>query len=145
MVLVPGNNESLEELRAACGGRKDAHVLHGSAVSIGGQTFFGIGGGIPVTPFGSWSWDFSESQADHLLKDCPPGGVLVSHSPPKGIVDRSSSGLSLGSTAVRAAMERCRPRLLVCGHIHASAGESEVVGGTTVVNAGPSGVEWTLR
>jgi len=113
-------------------------------VVIHGITFYGLGGGIPVTPLGAWSYDFDEEQARALLTRCPPNAVLVSHSPPKGVVDRSSSGQSLGSVAVREAMDRTRPRLVVCGHIHASGGRSEVVDGVAVVNAGPSGMIWTL-
>jgi Icc-related predicted phosphoesterase len=119
-VLVAGNNETTDELLVACRGWPDAHVLHGSSVTLHGVTFFGIGGGIPVTPFGSWSYDFTEEQAMKLLADCPPGCVLVSHSSPHGAVDRSSSGQSLGSVAVRQAIERVAPMLVVCGHIHAS-------------------------
>jgi Icc-related predicted phosphoesterase len=60
-------------------------------------------------------------------------------------VDLSSSGRSLGSTAVREAVLRVRPALVVCGHIHACAGQTEMLGPTPVVNAGPDGVEWVLE
>lgn len=80
-VLVPGNGESAEELTAACRGWPAAHVLHGTGVDIGGVPFFGLGGGVPVTPFGSWSYDFTEDEARDLLAPCPEGAVLVSHSP----------------------------------------------------------------
>ena len=143
-VLVPGNNESYEELDAACVTWRNATVLHGTGIEIDGVPFFGIGGGIPITPFGAWSYDFSEADAAHLLRGCPVGAVLVSHSPPKGAVDLSSSGRNLGSTAVRDAVIRVRPQLVVCGHIHGSAGQQVMLGSTPVVNAGPSGVEWTL-
>jgi Icc-related predicted phosphoesterase len=143
-VLVAGNNETTEELLDACRVWPAVHVLHGSAVTIRGVTFFGIGGGIPVTPFGAWSYDFTEEQAAKLLADCPAGCVLVSHSPPQGAVDESSRGQSLGSIAVRQAIERVRPVLVVCGHIHASAGKQALIGSTPVVNAGPEGIEWEL-
>lgn len=143
-VLVPGNNESLKELSAACGNWASAHVLHGTGVEIDGIPFFGLGGGVPVTPFGAWSYDFSEDEATRLLAACPAGAVLVSHSPPKGAVDISSSGKSIGSTAVRDAIVRTRPRLVVCGHVHASAGQRGAIGETPVVNAGPAGAAWEL-
>ncbi len=143
-VMVAGNNESTEELADVCGDWPQAHVLHGSGVNIAGVEFFGIGGGVPVTPFGSWSYDFTEDEAAQLLEHCPRGGVLVSHSPPKGAVDRSATGESLGSSAVRAAIERSQPALVVCGHIHACAGRTETIGPSTVINAGPAGVEWEL-
>ena len=144
-VLVPGNNESLDELHAACRAWPQAHVLHGSGVEISGIRFYGLGGGVPVTPFGSWSYDFTEQQAADLLEKCPPGCVLVSHSPPKGAVDHSSTGRSLGSTAVLDAITRTWPSLVVCGHIHESGGQTAMIGTTPVVNAGPGGIEWELR
>ncbi|HEX3147685.1 MAG TPA: metallophosphoesterase family protein [Gemmataceae bacterium] len=144
-VVVPGNNESLEELQAACAGWAGVHVLHGNSVTIHGVTFFGLGGGVPITPFGSWSWDFSEEQAKELLQDFPPGGVLVSHSPPKGCLDVDSNDTSRGSSAVRDLILAKRPALVVCGHIHACGGRTESFHGTTVVNAGPGGVEITVN
>jgi Icc-related predicted phosphoesterase len=144
-VLVPGNNESYDELVSACEIWPSARVLHGNGIEINGQSFFGIGGGIPVTPFGEWSWDFSEAQAEQLLCKCPAGAVLVSHSPPKGFLDQSTPGRSLGSTSVRDAVLRLEPRLVVCGHIHACAGQRANIGKTTVINAGPGAVLFELK
>jgi Icc-related predicted phosphoesterase len=143
-VLVAGNNETTAELVEACRDWPQAHVLHGSAVTIGGVEFFGLGGGIPVTPFGAWSYDFTEEQATELLSGCPKGCVLVSHSPPKGAVDVDSRGRSLGSVAVRDAVDRLEPRLAACGHIHAFAGQHVWLGRSPVVNAGPAGIEWEV-
>jgi uncharacterized protein len=143
-VLVAGNNETTEELRAACERWPAAHILHGSHITIAGLTFYGVGGGIPITPFGSWSYDFSEEQAHVLLQACPTNCILVTHSPPKGTVDRSSQGAYLGSVAVRAAIERTQPQLVICGHIHACAGQRSFIGSTPVINAGSDGVEWQL-
>ena len=53
-VLVAGNGESTEELRKACEGWVGAHVLHGNGCSIDGIRFWGVGGAIPLTPFGAW-------------------------------------------------------------------------------------------
>ncbi len=144
-VVVPGNNETLDELAEACRSWPTAHVLHGSAVTIDGIDFYGMGAAVPVTPFGSWSYDISEEQAAELLIECPTGCVLVSHSPPNGTVDVTTDGQSLGSNAVREVIEQKRPSLVVCGHIHASAGQVAMFGETAVVNAGPSGIVWDLQ
>ena len=143
-VLGPGNSESAEELLQVCRSWSSADVLHGSQVTIAKISFFGIGGGIPITPFGSWSYDFSEEEAYDLLNDCPAGGVLVSHSPPAGVLDESSDGRSLGSQAVRETILGNKPNLVVCGHIHGSAGQIDRIGDTTVINAGPRGIIWEL-
>ncbi len=141
-VVVPGNNENEAELSAACAGWSWVHVLHGSGVTLDGVDFWGLGGGVPVTPFGDWSVDFTEEEAEGFLAGCPAGAVLVSHSPPQGAADVTSSGESKGSVAVRAAVEAKQPALVVCGHIHDSAGQVAKIGETPVVNAGPVGREW---
>ena len=144
-VLVPGNSESDEELQNACRLWKEARVLHGRQVNINGIIFFGIGGGVPITPFGPWSYDFTEEEAFILLRGCPSGGVLVSHSPPKGTLDLSSDGRSLGSEAIRETIILKKPTLAVCGHIHGDAGKMDRIGETTVINAGPKGIVWDLE
>lgn len=137
-VLVPGNGESDAELREACAGWSSAHVLHGDGVTIDGIPFYGIGAGVPVTPFGDWSFDLTDDEAEVMLADCPKDGVLVSHSPPHGHVDEAG-GTHLGSYAVLETIERVSPRLVVCGHIHGWWGKRSMVGTTLVVNAGPEG------
>ena len=125
-------------------GWESARVLHGRRVSIAEIPFFGIGGGIPITPFGSWSYDFTEDEALELMRDCPGNGVLVSHSPPKGVLDLSSDGRNLGSEAVRQTVEKKKPGLVVCGHIHGSAGMAHRLEKTTVIIAGPGGIIYDL-
>jgi len=138
-VLVPGNGESTEELARACADWPTAHVLHGSGVEIDGTSFWGVGGAIPVTPFGDWSFDLSEEEGRALLAECPEGAVLVSHSPPWGHVDEAG-GRHLGSRAVLEAVERARPTLVACGHIHACWGRESAVGASLILNAGPRGM-----
>lgn len=137
IILVPGNNESESELAEACEGWAGATLLHGDGTEIDGMTFFGLGGGVPVTPF-PWSFDLTEREADEMLRGCPEGCVLVVHSPPKGYVDEAH-GRHMGSDAILTAIETKRPRLAVCGHIHESWGSEATIGRTPVVNLGPEG------
>lgn len=137
-VLVPGNNETLDALREAASSWPAATVLHGDSIEIEGRTFFGLGGGIPVTPW-DWSFDVEESDAESMLAGLEPGSVLVVHSPPKGHCDEAGSGLSLGSKAILKAIEDKQPELAVCGHIHESWGQESQVGKTEIVNLGPQG------
>ncbi|WP_112322339.1 metallophosphoesterase family protein [Oceanibium sediminis] len=135
-VLIPGNAESAEELDEAA--PPQWRVLHGSAAEHEGLALFGLGYGVPVTPFGEWSCDLSEPQAAAMLARCKAADILITHSPPKGVADVTSSGASVGSTAIRAAIERIQPRLALCGHIHDSWGQEGMIGATRVVNLGPT-------
>jgi uncharacterized protein len=133
-VLVPGNAESADELRDAAG---PATVLHGEAAERAGLSIFGLGYAVPRTPFGSWSCDLGEDEAEAMLRPMQGTDILVVHSPPKGVADRTSAGASVGSTAIRAAIEHSRPRLVLCGHIHDSWGASGSIGDSRVHNLGP--------
>ena len=141
-ILVPGNGESDSELEDAVRGSgwKSAIVLHGAGCVVEGVRFWGVGGGIPVTPFGDWSYDFSEREADALLAGCHSAAVLVVHSPPLDSVDHDSSGQIRGSQAIRDVVEKTEPRLVVCGHIHSDWEKQVCIGETQVLNAGPRGV-----
>ena len=57
-LLVPGNNETDEALREAARSWPAAGVLHGEGAEVGGIPFFGLGAGVPITP---WDWSFDLS------------------------------------------------------------------------------------
>jgi uncharacterized protein len=137
-ILVTGNNERLDDLRAAAAGWPAARVLHGEWTTIGGVEFFGLGGGIPTTPW-DWSYDLTEEAAAELLAPAPAGCVLALHSPPKGHCDGGDPDTHFGSEALLAAVERIQPRLVVFGHIHEAWGCESTVGDSPLRNLGPSG------
>jgi len=138
-VLVPGNNETEEALREACADWSRAVVLHGEGTTVDGVPFFGLGAGVPVTPW-DWSFDLTEEAAAEMLAACPEGCVLAVHSPPRGHVDVGGAGNNLGSEAVLHAIESKRPRLALCGHVHESWGQESRIGSTRVINLGPQGI-----
>jgi len=142
-LLVPGNNETEDALREAAASWAAATVLHGESADVGDITFFGLGAGVPVTPW-DWSFDLSDEQAGERLAAAPEGGVLIVHSPPQGHVDASSAGDHLGSTAILEAIEGKQPRVAVCGHIHESWGERSKIGESDVLNLGPAGTWITV-
>lgn len=135
MLAVPGNAESVGELADAA--HAGTTVLHGEGTIVNGIRFFGMGGGVPPTPFGDWSWDLSEQAARLLLDRCDAADVLIVHSPPKGVADRTSRGQSVGSVAIREAVERLQPTLVLCGHIHDCWRERGRIGKSRVANLGP--------
>jgi Icc-related predicted phosphoesterase len=137
-VLVPGNNETAEALRSAAASWRAATVLHGEGTTIDGTEFYGLGAGIPLTPW-DWSFDLDDEAATEMLAGCPEGAILVLHSPPKNHCDSAGSNGNFGSPALLRAIEDKRPRLAVCGHIHESWGCESQVGQTPVRNLGPKG------
>ena len=62
--------------------------------------------------------------------------ILVSHSPPKGCLDYGVRfGFdSIGSQSIREFIEKQKPLMVICGHVHSYGGQSEKIKETTVVN-----------
>jgi uncharacterized protein len=138
VIMVPGNNERPDPLWRAASVLPDARVLHGQSTTVDGVEFFGVGAGVPPTPF-PWSYDMSEKKAADLLSRCPEGAILITHSPPKGHVDEAY-GRHLGSRSVLEAIIAKQPPLVLCGHIHQCWGQESAVGSSRVVNLGPEGL-----
>ncbi|HEX2162105.1 MAG TPA: metallophosphoesterase family protein [Thermoleophilaceae bacterium] len=133
LLLVPGNNETADALRAATAGWDATTVLHGQGTQIDGIDFYGIGAGIPTTPW-DWSFDLTDDEAASMLTALPERAILLSHSPPKGHVDKN-----LGSTAVLGAAQAKNARAVLCGHIHEEWTNESHIGPTLVRNLGPDG------
>jgi len=116
--------------------------LHGRCEMIDGIGFVGLGGSL-ITPFHTPN-EYSESEIEQCLdrgaaplpaKGNPPM-VLVSHQPPiRTRCDRLSSGVHVGSLAVRRFIEARQPMVCFTGHIHESKAV-DAIGPTHIINPG---------
>ncbi len=50
--------------------------------------------------------------------------ILITHSPPHGILDRTKRGEHIGSPAIRTLVDEKKPRLNLFGHVHEAFGRS---------------------
>jgi len=81
--------------------------------------------------FMSWAFMKAPEALAAVYAEIPVNvDVLVSHQPPYGFGDRtvdvhSGKAEHLGSRELLAAIERVRPRAVICGHIHSGHGRSE--------------------
>ncbi|MFB6489835.1 MAG: metallophosphoesterase family protein [Thermoproteus sp. AZ2] len=106
-------------------GLANAVQLHGRVVQKNGVYFAGLG-------------YVGEGEAEAVLgrlRGLRPL-VLLTHSPPYGVLDKAYSGERLGNKALRRFIEAERPVLVVSGHVHEARGV-EKIGETLVVNPGP--------
>ena len=45
VLIVHGNHDDPKDIRTHCNSWDKGHYLHGDAITLGGRTFFGLGGG----------------------------------------------------------------------------------------------------
>ena len=137
-MIVSGNHDQRAVLNDFCAMKTGWHLLHGSAVTIAGKIFLGIGGEIPRLGSARWNESIEEDVATELLAQTPGCDVFVSHTPPLGYSDLQSDGSHEGSKSVHDAVMRDQPALCLCGHIHHSWANVEQLGPTLVHNLGPT-------
>lgn len=111
-----------------------ATLMHKRKVIVDGNTFIGLGGSNPTifdTPF-----EIEEDDIEAALRPLMEvDAVLVLHAPPKGINDRTGTGLNVGSEAILRLVTEYRPRAVLSGHIHEARGIVER-NGTLFLNPG---------
>ena len=99
-------------------------------------------GAAPTSRFYSW-FELSETEIMNTLEQtadhCSSNKwlAIVSHTPPKNTkVDLAFSGTHAGSASLRDFIERKKPNIVFCGHIHEAKG-IDSIGDTVIVNPGP--------
>lgn len=65
--------------------------------------------------------------------------IMITHVHPSGSLMAKLSNLVPGSAGVRKAIERLKPDLAICSHVHEAEGIEERIGNTKVINVGRKG------
>lgn len=111
--------------------------LEDSAATVEGLKFYGS----PQTPeFMGWAFNVARGAAIKTYWDMIPEDtdVLVTHGPPRGILDQSAPLFHselLGCDDLFEAVDRINPKLHVFGHIHGGYGQIQFGKGTKFFNA----------
>ncbi|QYA24380.1 metallophosphoesterase [Gramella sp. MT6] len=123
-ILVPGNHdfyfEKPENLKNI---PENIELLLDRGIEIEGIKFWGS----PVTP-GLDNWAFNRERGKAIKKhwDLIPDGtkILITHTPPFGILDEIGSGIHLGCEELTKALRVVEPTYHLFGHIHHASGST---------------------
>jgi predicted phosphohydrolase len=132
-IVVPGNHEYLLEEPRNRAAIMNAELLVGSGVEVAGLKIWGS----PVTPLygGAFSLSSADDRGRHWAQIPTGTDILITHGPPKGILDREApEEPSAGCPELALAVVRTRPRLHVFGHLHGGYGVLRTPG-TVFINA----------
>lgn len=134
ILCIGGNHDFVPERLHAEGKPvfENAIYLADAAYEVNGVSFYGT----PWIPdLKRWAHFKSDEERAEKWRQIPTGiDVLITHTPPQGILDKPRSGKSIGCALLRQAIDRVRPQIHCFGHVHASPGcKSER--GTEFINA----------
>jgi hypothetical protein len=115
--------------------------LGATPVVLDGLAFVGLPGAPADEADGRGSLLYTrESARRHLAGQLRAIGdlpfVLVSHTPPRGILDTAIrfGAHSIGSSVVQEFVDHPRCRAVICGHVHSEGGRIRTIGACAVVN-----------
>jgi len=138
VLLIPGNHETIAtaDFLSELYGIKN---LHGYSVKYKDVGLFGCGGAnIGLHQLGEDEiYDLLKKGFDrikYLHKK-----ILVSHVHPKGSKMEKFTKFFPGSSGLRKAIDRFKPEILLCSHVHEAEGIEEKIGTTRVINVGKMG------
>jgi len=99
---------------------RNVTYLQDSEISISGLKIYGS----PWTPEFVGIFQLGDQDEAKAVWERVPTDVdvLVSHGPPKGILDRTSRGIKVGDEALLDMVESIKPRVHCFGHVHESYG-----------------------
>ncbi len=134
-ILCTGGNHDRQlesDLKRRSQPFRNAHFLKDEAVEFRGLQIFGA----PWVPYLSTQAFFQDRSGLAAAWAQVPTGIdiLITHTPPKGILDTSRTGMSLGCPSLADELRRISPRVHCFGHVHAGAGRRQI-GKTLFINA----------
>ena len=131
-VLAIRGNSDLKRVDHLFSALPNCTPMHAVCTMIKSIPFVGISGTLPI-PFRSrvcLNEKLSLKKVEPLVNTHT---VLVTHAPPYGCRDLVMGRFHAGSKGLLKLIKKCRPQIMICGHIHEDGGVS-TVGKTRVVN-----------
>jgi Icc-related predicted phosphoesterase len=138
VIVVPGNHdnalESIGTQDAMQAALSNAMLLIDQEVCVEGLRIYGTPW-IPKRPDGCMSNAFSTNDTNFKFTAIPKGlDVLVTHSPPYGILDTTHLNDKIGCSDLAWHVSRSKPRLHLFGHNHGEGGTMLCLDETVHVN-----------
>ena len=138
VLLIPGNHETvatadfLAELYGATN-------LHGYSIIHKDVGLFGCGGAnIGIFQLGEDEIYDLIKKGYQRIKDIKKK-IMVTHVHPSGSLMEKFTQIFPGSDGVRKAIDKFKPDILLCSHVHEAEGIEEMIGNTKVINVGKKG------
>jgi uncharacterized protein len=139
VLIIPGNHESVAtaDFLAEFYGVKN---IHGYSVKYDDLGIFGCGGA-NIGPFNKMSDKeiFDLLKQGHKNIEYLKKKIMVTHVHPSETKMEKLSDFVPGSSGVKKAIDKFKPDIMICSHVHEAEGLEEKIGKTRVLNVGRHG------
>ena len=138
VLVIPGNHESVAtaDFLAEFYGVTN---LHGYSIKSGDVGLFGCGGAnIGIHQLTEDEIYSLLKKGFDKIKDLKKK-IMVTHVHPSGTKMEKFTQIFPGSDGVRKAVEKFKPDIMLCSHVHEAEGIEEKIGNTKVINVGKKG------
>ncbi|MBU1975506.1 MAG: metallophosphoesterase family protein [Nanoarchaeota archaeon] len=140
-LIIHGNHETDESMRAAAKGLNSIKVIHRKVFKFRDLYVFGWGGG-----------GFTETDPELEKKGDKYARVLkgkkfifMTHGPPHRTNVDLVNQAHVGCKTIRKFIEKNQPAINICGHIHEGSKKQDKIGKTLIINPGPDGTILKLK
>jgi Icc-related predicted phosphoesterase len=144
-IFVAGNHDFMAERKEKVFQTmipENCIYLKNSEVVIDGIKIWGS----PITPW-FYDWAFNRHRGAPIAKywaQIPTDtDILITHGPPNGILDKTTTGLNVGCEELKKRIDQLNIKIHVFGHIHEAYGETRV-DKTTFLNASVLNLDYRL-
>lgn len=139
MYIIPGNHEEdVKEWDKMISSYPNIVNLHKKDIEIENYVLLGYGGG----GFAMQDPEFRKLARKWYGKYNGKKIILITHGPPFNtkIDDLDGQGRHVGNKDYRKFIERIKPKLVVCGHLHETVGLTDSIGKSKLVHPGWEGM-----
>lgn len=138
--LLHGNHETEQTVKFLETVYDGAKNFNGQSVMYNGVGIFGAGGATigPCKPTSEEEIFTKLEQGFNNIKDLQKKIMITHVHPANSLIDKLSL-IVPGSKAVRNAIDKFQPDILLCGHVHEAQGIEETIGKTKVISITKTG------
>jgi len=141
--IIPGNHEDETELEKAISrSGKEIHLILANNRLIEYEDFIIVGSEVNGFAREDETFELFAKLVQKELKNKKYENkkiILITHAPPYNTKLDQVYGMQAGNKSINNFIKKLNPVLAVCGHIHESAGNKQMIGKTLCVNAGWNG------
>ncbi len=135
VLVIPGNHEDEEDIIENSVDLHNIINIHKSFFMVKDSLFLGYGG----SNFTNTDKEFLtiEPYFDKLIKKKNPGKIIfITHNPPFNTKLDDLNGYHIGTKEFSDFIDKEKPDLVICGHLHENFGVTQEIGKTKIINPG---------